>query len=413
MDVTDPSYSFNVYKLRSEEANLLIEGDVAADVANNAEEIREGLSLVKGDSTELLKKIESGELLETVSRVAAERVVQNSVTSEGSKPLFMRDTLDLIRERDARIQAEKVDRAMQESVTTENSKPLFTRDAIDLIRERDERIQAEKTDARVQKEQKDVRKLKEFKEVAEKYTETEEDDIVRPSVVLEDVDSKKTLVADPVIKGMMKNSQDLENTMNLGAEKKRRLTEEEYELQIKKWNEIIKGTQHAVENVESIVQEKRSSVFWRLQNLGIKNVTTGLRLKMRGAFSGFANKTKSIFGFTQNSSFKKPKEETFLPQEYITHGEESLSTIIKEQILDVVETGTLTDDQKNNVIQGLFEYAKKNPYMSMFDQVNSLSNKNTIESGEKIDLQMIQRLLTVAVDSLGNKTLIEYGKESS
>ncbi|MBP6949231.1 MAG: hypothetical protein KBC41_02155 [Candidatus Pacebacteria bacterium] len=106
MDFKDPSYSFSVYKVRSEEANLFIEGDVAADIANNAEEIIEELSLVKGDSTKLLRKIGSGELSDTVSRVAAERAVQDSVTSEGSKPLFMRDALDLIRERAERIKNE-------------------------------------------------------------------------------------------------------------------------------------------------------------------------------------------------------------------------------------------------------------------------------------------------------------------
>ncbi|MBP9866859.1 MAG: hypothetical protein KBC41_02160 [Candidatus Pacebacteria bacterium] len=196
-------------------------------------------------------------------------------------------------------------------------------------------------------------------------------------------------------------------------ENKRRLTEEEYELQIKKWNEIIKGTQQAVENVENIVQEKRSSVFWRLQNLGIKNVTTGIRLKLRSVFSDFANKAKTMFGFSQESSSEKLKIETFLSQEYITQEGENLSTVIKEQIFNIPEISELTDEQKNKAIQNLFEYAKKNPNMSMFNQINTFSSQDVIQPGEKLDLQMIKQLLTFPIDSLNNKSIIEYTKELS
>ncbi|MBP6948662.1 MAG: hypothetical protein KBB50_01135, partial [Candidatus Pacebacteria bacterium] len=80
---------------------------------------------------------------------------------------------------------------------------------------------------------------------------------------------------------------------------------------------------------------------------------------------------------------------------------------------NIPEISELTDEQKNKAIQNLFEYAKKNPNMSMFNQINTFSSKDVIQPGEKLDLQMIKQLLTFPIDSLNNKSIIEYTKELS
>ena len=195
-------------------------------------------------------------------------------------------------------------------------------------------------------------------------------------------------------------------------ERSGRLSESEYAFKVEKWKEMIDGTHKAVENVEKIVQKRRSSIFWRLKNLGLKNVTTPLRLKIRKSFSNLKEKTKNLFGFGKKKVYEGIAE-TPLSQEYFPQPGENLSTIIKEQVLGVPEMSTLTQEQKDTIVQNLFAYAKKNPYMSMFDQVNTFSDAESIPSGTAIDLQMIKRLISFPVDEFGNKTIIEYSNNPS
>ena len=168
----------------------------------------------------------------------------------------------------------------------------------------------------------------------------------------------------------------------------------------------------ATERREKIINDHENRIIWKLKNLGLKKMTTPLRLKIRKSFSNLKEKTKNLFGFGKKKVYEGTVE-TPLSQEYFPQPGENLLTIIKEQVLGVPEMSTLTQEQKDTIVQNLFAYAKKNPYMSMFGQVNTFSDAESIPSGTAIDLQMIKRLISFPVDEFGNKTIIEYSNNPS
>lgn len=191
-----------------------------------------------------------------------------------------------------------------------------------------------------------------------------------------------------------------------------RLTEEEYDSKVEDWKKVVGAMRVATERREKIINDHENRIIWKLKNLGLKKMTTPLRLKIRKSFSNLKEKTKNLFGFGKKKVYEGTVE-TPLLQEYFPQPGENLSTIIKEQVLGVPEMSTLTQEQKDTIVQNLFTYAKKNPYMSMFDQVNTFSDAESIPSGTAIDLQMIKRLISFPVDEFGNKTIIEYSNNPS
>lgn len=175
---------------------------------------------------------------------------------------------------------------------------------------------------------------------------------------------------------------------------------------IDNWGEDEGFLRHPVKNAdeehEGIDENHGKGIFWRLKHLGFKKVTTDLKTKSQALFP-------RLFSFDNSVT----SLETTLPEEYRAKQGDTLSSIIKEQILSVPELKHLTSEEKESVVQNLFTYAKLNPYMSMFDQVNAFSQKKEINPGEIIDLRMLKRLITFPVDLYNNKTIIEYSRSSS
>ncbi len=175
---------------------------------------------------------------------------------------------------------------------------------------------------------------------------------------------------------------------------------------IDNWGEDEGFLRHSVNNVEEehegIDENHGKGIFWKLKHLGFKKVTTDLKTKSQALFS-------RLFSFDNSVT----SLETTLPEEYRTKQGDTLSSIIKEQILSVPELKYLTSEEKESVVQNLFTYAKLNPYMSMFDQVNAFSQKKEINPGESIDLRMLKRLITFPVDLYNNKTIIDYSRAST
>jgi hypothetical protein len=193
------------------------------------------------------------------------------------------------------------------------------------------------------------------------------------------------------------------------AEIKERMTEEQYNEKLKKQKQIHDSMEKAVTEHERIVQKHRSGIFWRIKNLGFKNVMTDFKIKSRNFFSKlFSFGKKDVVA---NGVANVRTQETVIPEEYITKPGDNLSDIIKNQILSVPELANLTQKQKDAVVENLFSYAKLNVNMSMFDQVNKFSDKGVIDSGSNIDLHMLKRLISFPVDYFKNKTIIEYSKE--
>lgn len=153
------------------------------------------------------------------------------------------------------------------------------------------------------------------------------------------------------------------------------------------------------EEHEEIDENHGKGIFWKLKHLGFKKVTTDLKTKSQALFP-------RLFSFDNSVT----SLETTLPEEYRTKQGDTLSSIIKEQILSVPELKHLTSEEKESVVQNLFTYAKLNPYMSMFDQVNAFSQKKEINPGEIIDLRMLKRLITFPVDLYNDKTIIDYSR---
>jgi uncharacterized membrane protein YgcG len=434
----DPSRQVEQFKINREEAKILMESKIAGEIIDNQEVINNAIAENGGD----VNNVAENSVI--VDAVAKDTAMQESVLSPGDAVRVWRENyykaVNTANEKGAVDSPKKEDEEgvdmsyvqMADGSLYENNKTEKTaEESVDMSyvqmadgtlynsveQSNDERVESNAGHPEITN----------FASTSEKSEETkssdryEWNDIVRP--LDGEVDDNGTggggnyggNNGNGGSGGGGNNGGGNEGGPDSGdplPERSGRLSESEYAFKVEKWKEMIDGTHKAVENVEKIVQKRRSSIFWRLKNLGLKNVTTLLRLKIRKSFSNLKEKTKNLFGFGKKKVYEGIAE-TPLSQEYFPQPGENLSTIIKEQVLGVPEMSTLTQEQKDTIVQNLFTYAKKNPYMSMFDQVNKFSDAESVPTDKAIDLQMIKRLINFPVDEFGNKTIIEYSKNPS
>ncbi len=100
--------------------------------------------------------------------------------------------------------------------------------------------------------------------------------------------------------------------------------------------------------------------------------------------------------------------------EYIVKPGDNLTKIISTQILDKVEGESLTDFQKENIVQNLLKLSARNPDEEMLATIHQFTNPDLIHPGDKINAQQLYDVITKKpIEDFNGQTLLEHARTLS
>lgn len=98
--------------------------------------------------------------------------------------------------------------------------------------------------------------------------------------------------------------------------------------------------------------------------------------------------------------------------DHIIQPGESITKIIREQVLSTIPgAASMSELQKNNMIENFLKQASENKGTSYYDTINKFADPNMIQPGQKLNLTQIRDGLTgYRFNQFGGQTLLEHAK---
>ncbi len=178
---------------------------------------------------------------------------------------------------------------------------------------------------------------------------------------------------------------------------------------------------HTPEGVVDAVKEKVSSVKDGLKEWFVSFTSTP---PVPSLESMPINGLTMDDGMTMNSTETVSAAESFLPGEslvapdimvlpdHVIQPGENIIKIIREQVLSTIPgVESLTEFQKNNMIENFLKQTAENKDASYYDAINKFTNPNLIQPGQTLNLTQIRDGLTgYTFNQFGGQTLLEHAK---
>jgi hypothetical protein len=474
----DPSRSFQSAMLRNEQANMVIDSNVADLSLASVKIVDAKVQTLKAEGKKVSSIVEDPSM---VKQVTEDTQLQKAILQE-PKPGFLKTADDLISERYARMRKERGE------VSNTEPKPGFLKTADDLISERF---------ARMRKEQ--AEKVAQQANTEGAVVSTPVDfDVTQPAPTEIDLNRSSDGRIEPTF----------ENPKNQPLEFVH-YSPEEYKAIGDEYIEAIKKSNEKIEKVETKLESRKQAGLEKLKNLGLTGLSKGLEgwknanpkykfalsIVLAGASVATGGATsiisKAMSAATFSSTFydkevkaKQEKGEEVkkgsialksiglgivaalatselfshsgeiadyvgekaslvsgsvkdffgslfagpvpldpstlvdpgttmmsLP-EYVIQSGDNLTSIISKDVLPFIPGAeSLTDFQKENVIQNLLKIAGEHKDMPAFDVINQFTNPNMIHPGQTLDLEAIKKAVSeLQMGNFDGKTLIERAK---